>query len=276
MQSESNEPLRLAIAGLGAIGMTVARRVDQGGIEGMKLVAVSARDTERAAARVADFKSPPQVVTLEELADVADIIVECVPAANFSMVANAALEKGRIFMPLSVGAMLEHMDLVDLARKTGGKIVVPTGALIGLDAVRAAASAGDIQMVKLTTRKPPGGLKDAPYVVENAISLDGLNEAKLIFSGTAREAAKGFPANLNVGVALALAGVGPDETQVEIWADPAVNRNIQSVEVSSNCADFSMTIQNVPTDENPRTGRITAYSVLAALQRMTEPLVVGS
>jgi len=275
MEPKPDKTIRIAIAGLGAIGMTVARRIDGGGIAGMKLVAVSARDVDRARERLADFESPPEILPLESLGDVADVIVECVPAAQFEKVAKTALSLGKTFMPLSVGALLDHMELVDLARKTGGRIIVPTGALIGLDAMRAAASGG-LKTVKLTTRKPPGGLMDAPYVVENAIPLENLSEPKLLFSGSAREAARGFPANLNVGVALALAGLGPDETIVEIWADPAVDRNIQSVEATSDCADFSMSIQNVPSDDNPRTGRITAHSVIAALQRMTDPLVVGS
>jgi aspartate dehydrogenase len=275
MSLKSDKTFRLAVAGLGAIGMTVARRVDQGGIKDMTLVAISARDQPKAKERLAGFNHLPDVVPLGALAEKADVIVECVPAASFMEVARPTLEKGRIFMPLSVGALLDHMDLVKVARKTGGRIIIPTGALIGLDAVRAAASGG-LRTVKLTTRKPPDGLKDAPYVVANGISLDGLTKPKLLFSGSAREAAKGFPANLNVGVALALAGLGPEATKVEIWADPGVNRNIQSVEVTSDCADFSMTIENVPSEENPRTGKITAHSVIAALKRLTEPLVVGS
>lgn len=275
MNSKPSKSLRLAIAGLGAIGMTVARRVDQGGIKHMALAAVSARDETRARERLSGFNHAPEVMSLGALADVADVIVECVPAACFMEVARPALERGRIFMPLSVGAMLDHMELVDLAESSGGRIIVPTGALIGLDAVRAAASGG-LKTVKLTTRKPPGGLKDAPYVIANGIELDGLKMPKQLFAGSAREAAKGFPANLNVGVALALAGLGPDATQVEIWADPGVARNIQSVDITSDCADFSMTIKNVPSDENPKTGRITAHSVIAALHRLTAALVVGT
>ncbi len=275
MSSTMTSPLRLGIAGLGAIGMTLARSVDGGVIPGMELACVSARDEARAKQRVAEFKNPPQIVPLGALADDSDIIVECVPAAHFMAVAEPALLKGRIFMPLSVGVLLDHMELVDLAREHGGRIMVPTGALIGLDAVRAAASAGIIS-VKLVTRKPPGGLVDAPHIVENNISLEGLSEPKLLFTGTAREAAVGFPANLNVAAALALAGAGPDATEVEIWADPQSTRNSQSVTVTSKAADFTMTIENVPSDENPRTGKITAHSVIAALHRLTSPLVVGS
>ncbi|MGI9386358.1 MAG: aspartate dehydrogenase [Methyloligellaceae bacterium] len=275
MNSRHKTPLRLAIAGLGAIGLTVARRVDEGGIEGMVLTAVSVRDREKAQERFTEFNNPPELVELARLADLADVVVECVPAAHFLEVARPALEAGRIFLPLSVGVLLKNMELVDLARKTGGRIIVPTGALIGLDAVRAARSGG-LRTARLVTRKPPSGLEGAPYVTEHEISLDGLSEAKKVFSGTAREAAIGFPANLNVGAALALAGLGADDTQVEIWADPGVDRNIQTVTCHSDSADFTMSIENVPSGENPRTGRVTAHSVIAALERLTSPLVVGS
>jgi len=275
MNDALKTPLSLGIAGLGAIGMTLARHVDSGAVPGMELTCVSARDETKAKARVAGFTNAPKITSLGALADGADIIVECVPAAHFMEVAEPALRKGRIFMPLSVGVLLDHMELIDLARENGGRIIVPTGALIGLDAVRAAASAG-ITSIKLVTRKPPAGLMDAPHVVKNGISLENLTQPKLVFSGTAREAAKGFPANLNVAAALALAGAGPDATDVEIWADPQATRNSQSVKVTSQAADFTMTIENVPSDENPRTGKISSHSVIAALHRLTSPLVVGS
>jgi aspartate dehydrogenase len=275
MHNPLKNPIKLGIAGLGTIGLTVARLVDQGSVEGMELSVVSARDQNKAREKLAGFSHQPDFLPLNALGDAGDVIIECIPAVHFMEVAEPALTKGRIFMPLSVGVLLDHMELVDLASENGGRIIVPTGALIGLDAVRAAASGG-IGSVKLVTRKPPWGLADAPYIIENNISLEDLPEPKLLFSGTAREAAKGFPANLNVGAALALAGAGPDETQVEIWADPAATRNSQSVTVTSQCADFSMTIENVPSEDNPRTGKITAHSVIAALQRLTSPLVVGS
>jgi aspartate dehydrogenase len=275
MHNPLKNPIKLGIAGLGTIGLTVARLVDQGSVEGMELSVVSARDQNKAREKLAGFSHQPDFLPLNALGDAGDVIIECIPAVHFMEVAEPAFTKGRIFMPLSVGVLLDHMELVDLASENGGRIIVPTGALIGLDAVRAAASGG-IGSVKLVTRKPPWGLTDAPYIIENNISLEDLPEPKLLFSGTAREAAKGFPANLNVGAALALAGAGPDETQVEIWADPAATRNSQSVTVTSQCADFSMTIENVPSEDNPRTGKITAHSVIAALQRLTSPLVVGS
>ncbi len=272
---EKGTPVKLAIAGLGAIGLAVARAVDAGRIPGIDLVAVSARNRAKALTAMAGFKSVPPVVELAELAEAADVVVECLPAQEFAAVASPAVERGRIFMPLSVGALIDHMDLVARARTTGARIVVPTGALLGLDAVRAAAE-GTIASSKIVTRKPPAGLAGAPLVVERGIDLDGVAEPLLLFEGSAREAIAGFPANVNVAVALSLAGIGPDATRAEIWADPGVTRNTHTIVVRSDSSDLTMTIENIPSEENPRTGRITALSVLAALRRLTAPLVVGS
>jgi aspartate dehydrogenase len=267
--------LKLAIAGLGAIGMAVARAVDAGRVPGIGLVAVAARDHAKGQRAAGGFRSVPRLVGLPELAETADVVVECLPTAQFAAVAAPAIERGRIFMPLSVGALIDHMDLVERARETGARIVVPTGALLGLDAVRAAAE-GKIASVKIVTRKPPTGLAGAPMLVERGIAVEGLKAPLKIFEGSAREAIAGFPANVNVAVALSLAGIGPDATQAEIWADPAVTRNTHTIVVKSDSSDLTMTIESIPSEENPRTGKITALSVLAALRRLTAPLVVGS
>ncbi len=266
--------LTVAIGGLGAIGLAVARRLDAG-IAGLGLVAVSARDRDRAAARMADFRHPPPVVALRDLAEAADIVIESAPAAVFAEVAGPALDAGRIFMPLSVGQLLVHDDYVERAGASGARIVVPTGALLGLDAVRAAAE-GEIREVAIVTRKPPGGLAGAPYLAEKDISLDGLSAPLKIFDGSARDGARGFPANVNVAAALSLAGIGPDRTRLEIWADPGVTRNTHTIHVDADSARFDMTIENVPSEDNPRTGRITALSVIAALRGLVAPLRVGS
>lgn len=265
----------VAIGGLGAIGLAVARALDDGRIEGLRLGAVSGRDVAKAQRSVAGFRTAVPVVPLGALADHGDVVVECAPAAVFAEVAGPAVERGRIFVPISVGALLRHMDLVDRARATGARIVVPTGALIGLDAVRAAAE-GEIREVRLVTRKPPRGLVGAPYLIEHGIEVEGLSEAVRVFEGSARDGAAGFPANVNVAAALSLAGIGPDATRLEIWADPAVTRNTHSITVDADSARFTMTIENVPSEENPRTGKITALSVIATLRRLGAPLVAGT
>ena len=266
--------LRVAIAGFGAIGKVVATHLDRG-IDGLALAAVSARDQVRAEQAVAGFVRPVPVAPLASLWQHADLIVECAPAALLRELAEPALARGRHVMMLSCGALLDNFGLVELARRHGGRILVPSGARLGLDAVAAAAE-GKISSVHMITRKPPQGLAGAPYLEENAISVAGLSEPKQVFAGSAREAARGFPANVNVAAALALAGIGPDRTMIEIWADPMVTRNIHRIEVEADAARFSLQIENVPSAENPRTGRLTALSVIAALKKLTSPLAVGT
>jgi len=266
--------LRVAIGGFGAIGKAVAKALDDG-IEEMSLAAVSARDTARAEAAMAGFAYPAPVRPLDRLWEEADIVVECAPAKHLRDLAEPALAHGRTVITLSCGALLENFDLVELARRQGGRILVPTGALLALDAVQAAAIGG-ISRVQMITRKPPNGLEGAPYLVENQIRVTELSEAKLVFSGTAREAARGFPANVNVAAALAMAGLGPDRTMIDIWADPAVDRNIHRIEVEADAARFSFQIENVPSLENPKTGRMTPLSVIALLRKLTSPLAIGT
>jgi aspartate dehydrogenase len=274
MAAHADKTLRVALAGLGAIGLPLARRLAHG-LPGLALAALAARDLPRARERLAAEGITVPVVSLHELAERADIVVESLPAAAFRAVAEPAIDAGRIFMPLSAGALLEHFDLVARAAAKGARIIVPTGALLGLDAVRAAAE-GEVRSVRLVTRKPPAGLEGAPYLVERGISLAGLAAPLKIFEGSAREGARGFPANVNVAAALALAGIGPDRTRLEIWADPALERNTHRIEVEADSARLSMTIENVPSAENPRTGRITPLSVIACLRGLTSTVRVGS
>lgn len=268
------QELTVGIAGLGAIGLHLARALDQG-VQGLRLVAVSARDQAKAAANLAGFKHKPALVSLAELAEHADIVVEAAPAAVFEEVAKAAIERGRVFVPSSVGALLPRMHLVERAKQTGARIIVPTGALLGLDAVRAAAE-GNVSTVTIETRKPPGGLVGAPYLDLHKIDVSVITTPTLIFKGNAFDAAQGFPANVNVAAALALAGIGPERTMVEIWADPGVTRNMHTIRVEADEVRLTMTIENVPSVENPRTGKITPLSILACLRGMTSTLKVGS
>jgi aspartate dehydrogenase len=264
---------RVAIVGLGAIGKAVARKLDEG-VTGLSLSAVAVRDPAAAGAFLATLSRRPAVVSLGALAGHADIVVECAPAQLLVTIAEPVLREGKKLVVLSVGALLFNPQLGQIAERYNAQILVPTGALIGLDAVLAAAE-GKIQSVRMVTRKPVKGLAGAPFLVERGIGLDDLREPLKIFSGTAREAASGFPANLNVAAALSLAGIGPDKTLVEVWADPTVTRNTHRIEVESDSASFSMTIENIPS-ENPRTGRITAYSVIALLRKLTSPMRVGT
>jgi len=267
------QELRVAVAGLGAIGSKVVKALEQG-IDGLVLTAVSVQTIEKHRAWLSGLRAIPKILPIETLADAADIVVECAPSELVRSIVAPVVTRGKCAVVLSVGALLENDDLIELARANGGQILVPTGALIGLDAVTAAA-VGTIHSVQMVTRKPIGGLTGAPYIVENNIDIERITVPLKIFDGTARQAVKGFPANLNVAVALSLAGIGPDRTRVQIWADPTVTRNMHRIEVESDSARFSMSIENIPS-ENPRTGLITALSVIACLRKLRASLRVGT
>jgi len=251
MSSTSN--LKVAIGGVGAIGLKVAECLDRGEIPGLELTAVAGRDLEKLKRNIGGFRQPPDIFPVEELGQHADVVIECAPKSVL---------------------LLDNMELIDRARDKRAVIFVPTGALLGLDAVKAVAE-GDVVSITLLTRKPPTGLSGAPYLTENNIDIENLSEPKQVFAGSAREAAIAFPANVNVAAALALAGIGPDRTSVQVWADPSVNRNMHTVEVVSEASNFTMSIENVPS-ETPATGKITALSVIASLRRLTSSLVVGT
>src|SRR6202166_3426320 len=269
----SRTDLRVAIAGLGPIGRKVAEALDRG-IEGLALAAVSAQNPDKHCSWLAKLNRPPALLPIEALSEAAVVVIECATGNLMRSIVEPFVTTGKTAVVLSAGALLDHEDLIELAKQHGGQIVVPTGALIGLDAVTAAA-VGTIHSVRMVTRKPISGLAGAPYIVENNIDIERITEPLRIFEGTAREAAKGFPANLNVAVALSLAGIGPDRTRLEIWADPTVTRNIHRIWVDADSASFEMTIRNVPS-ENPKTGKITPLSVIAALRKLGAPLRVGS
>jgi len=264
---------RVAVVGLGPIGRKVVEALDKG-IDGLVLTAVSVQDRAKHQAFLAGLKQPPAILPIDGLAEVADMVIECAPSKLVRSIVAPFVSRGKTAVVLSAGALLENEDLIALAKENGGQIVVPTGALIGLDAMTAAAE-GKILSVRMVTRKPVTGLAGAPYLVQNNIDIERITEPLRIFEGSAREAAKGFPANLNVAVALSLAGLGPDRTTLEIWADPALTRNVHRVEVESDSARFSMSIENIPS-ENPKTGRITALSVIAYLRKQRSALRVGT
>ncbi len=266
--------LTVGIAGFGTIGKVIGKALDEG-MQGLKLIAVTSGNLAKARDNLTGYSNSVDVVEADKLADLVDIVVECAPTSAFMAVAETTLRQGKILVTVSGAAILQNPNIIDTAKEHGGQIVLATGALLGLDAVRAAAL-GDIHSVNMVTRKPPTSLTKAKYVIENNIDLSNLTEPLRLFKGSAREGAEQFPSNVNVAAALGLAGVGADKTKLEIWADPTKIRNTHNIKVDACSAAFELTIENVPTVENPGTGRITALSVLAALESLTTPLRVGS
>lgn len=263
----------VALAGLGGVGRTVLERllsVD----EGFDVTAVSVRREDVARELLDHLGSDAVIVPVAELSAHAKIVIEALPPALFRECLEPAIARGCDVIVLSCGALLEHWDLVDLAKQSGARLLIPSGAILGLDGVQAAA-VGEITSVRMTTRKPVKGLLGSPMVEANFPDLASTKEPVLLFRGTPREAISGFPSNLNVAVAVSLAGIGPDRTELEVWADPSLTLNTHHVDVVADSANLRFTIENVPS-ENVRTGRITALSVIAMLRKMRTHLVVGT
>jgi aspartate dehydrogenase len=267
--------MKVGIAGMGAIGLRVAQELDSGGIPGCTLAGFCVRNAGRAAEFNGQLSTAVPHYSLADIASHCDLVIETLPPALFNDLAIPVLQAGKTLVVLSASQLLGRQDLFDLAEKTGAKIVIPSGAMLGLDAIKGVA-VGTINSVVIETRKPVAGLIKAPYVAQMKLDLTALTEPCLILEGTVTEVAKAFPANVNVAAAVSLAGLGPDKTRMEVWADPSLERNKHTVRVTSDSSDFTMSIQNRPTAENPATGKITALSVIALLRQKNAVLQVGT
>ncbi len=266
--------LTIAIAGLGAIGSGMVAEITRSE-PGITITAVAARDEAKAQETLRIHRVNARILPLHELPQAADIVVECLPASAFDTIADATLAAGKGLMVLSVGQLARRDDLIPAFRLAGQRLIVPTGAILGLDVVRALARGG-ITASRIITRKAPAGLAGAPHLATSDIDLMALTQPTLVFSGTAREAIKGFPANVNVAVALSLAGIGIDQTQCEIWADPVEKANVHTIEVETAGTTVRMTIRGRPDPKNPRTSQMTALSAVQALRRLVDPVWIGS
>lgn len=255
----------VGVAGLGSVGLRVAQALDKG-LPGLRLACVAASTPDRAARRVAGFRSKPVAVSLEGLPQRARIVVECLPPDLFPALAGPVLAAGGTLVVASVGGLLSHPEIRENPGSRGGRIVVPSGAVAGLDALAAAREAG-LHSVRLVTRKPPSAFGEG--FADHA-------DAHCIFSGTATEAVARFPRNINVAATVSLAGLGPEATLVEIWADPTVSQNTHELFIRSEVGEVHVRSVNLPDPENPKSSAVTGHSIVAALRRMTDPLCLGT
>lgn len=266
--------ISIAIAGLGAIGSGMVAEIVRHDPE-IRIAAVAARNEAKAAETLRNLDVTARILPLRELPQAADIVVECLPSASFDEIADATLAAGKGLMVLSVGQLARRDDLIPAFRARNQRLIVPTGAILGLDVTRALAR-GEVASARIITRKAPKGLAGAPHFAMSGLDVLAIREPTLVFSGTAREAINGFPANVNVAVALSLAGIGVDRTRCDIWADPGEGANVHSIELETAGASVSMTIRGRPDPKNPRTSAMTALSAVAALRRLVDPVWIGS
>jgi aspartate dehydrogenase len=264
---------RVGVVGLGAIGRQLCRALD-GGIPGLRLSGATARDRDKAEAYLRTLGSPVPFLGLDALIAASDLIVEASTQAHLNEIAPRTLAAGKDLVVLSCGGLLGRDDWVKLAATNGCRILVPSGAIAGLDGVKG-ARIGAITSVTMETRKPPRGLEGAPWIAEQKIDLSAITRETLVFEGPATEACRAFPANVNVLAALALAGIGPERTRIRIHAVPGLARNQHRIRVEGEFGTLSVEIENVPS-ENPRTGKLSYLSTIALLRDLGSTLRVGT
>ena len=262
----------IGVVGCGAIGRSLVLESQSGGIP--PIAGVTSRNEEKARSFLSQLRNPPPYLDTEELIARSSLVVEAAGGHVVLDLARQVFDAGKDLMVISVGALLEHPEVIDRSRETGCRLIAPSGAIAGLDGIKSAC-AGGVDRVEMVSRKPPEALEGAPYLVKNGISLAGLDHEKELFSGTAREACAGFPANLNVSAAVSLAGLGPDRTLVRILAVPGLRRNCHDIEVEGEFGLLTLHIENVPT-ENPKTGRLTVLSIIRSVKDATDPVRIGT
>jgi aspartate dehydrogenase len=265
--------LRIGLIGFGTIGRAVAEALRRGEVDGAVLAAVFVRN--RARLRPDDVAVYGQLFHDDFAAFAGAGLDWAVEAGGHEALRRwgpPALAAGIDLVALSAGALADdgfRDALAAAARSAGRRVLVPSGGIGALDLLGSAA-VGELDEVRLTTRKPPPALLPP----DEAAKVVAGGQAVLLFDGPAREAARLFPENLNICAALALAGVGLDRTRVTVYADPGVERNTHHVTARGYFGDYELTLRNVPSS-NPKTGRIVALSVVKTLRNLSRPLVVG-
>jgi len=266
--------MRIGILGAGSIGETLARAIDNATIPA-NLVGLADQNSSRAATLVSSLKQSPPVVSIEHLVELSDLVVEAASQAAVPLVVPACLAQKKSVLVLSVGALLGKEDWLRQAAEQGSGFYVPTGAIVGLDAVKA-ASLGKIHMAQLSSRKPVAALRDAKFVLEKGIRLDDLKDDTVILEGPAVEVCRAFPATSNVAAALQLALGSSAKLHVRILASPGSKRNVHEIVVDGEVGTLRMSAENLPMESNPRTSKIAAFSAIALLRQITGSVRVGT
>lgn len=258
---------RVGVIGFGAIGRALALRLSDARHSGFALAGVCVRPKQLDEARAL---LPRSVVISESLDQLLgskpDLIVEAAGQRAVVEAAAMVLKAGLEFLVLSIGALADpalRREVERLALTHGGAVAVPAGALAGFDGLRSLRQAR-LASVFYTSTKPPWAWRGTP--AEGLFALDSLAEATVIFRGNAAEAALSYPRNANLAAAVALAGIGFDDTRVELVADPAVTTNIGRVVAVAESATLNLTMESRAFGENPKTSAITAASVMSALE----------
>ena len=258
-ESRARPPIRIGLLGCGTIAHLIAAHAC-----GFAIAALYDLDPDRARELAGSFGGTACASFEAFVAADVDLVVEAASAGAVRAHGETVLRAGKDLVVMSVGALADPALLARLraaALASGRKVRIPSGAVMGLDNLKV-GRIGGIDRVVLRTTKNPASL---------GLSLA---ERTLVFRGKADDCVRAFPKNVNVSAALALAA--GREVEVELWADPAVHRNVHEITAEGPFGDACLRIENVPSPDNPATSYLAALSVLALLRDLGEPIVVGT
>jgi len=267
--------LKIGIVGCGAIGSSLASAVVKDFKNDALLVGLYDINEKRAC-DLSRLMGKNISCGFKQLISRSNLVIEAASAKCSWGIAQDVLKSGRLVMIMSVGGVVEHaQELFSLARKYNSRVYIPSGAISGIDALKA-ANIGKIQKVLITTRKHPISFKGVEYVSKKGINLDKIRREKVLFSGSAKEAVKYFPQNINVAAVLSLAGIGSSKTQVKIIASAYTKKNIHEIEIVSSAARIFTRTENVLHPDNPKTSFLAVLSAVATLKQIVRPVVIGT
>ncbi|MFA7692482.1 MAG: aspartate dehydrogenase [Candidatus Hydrogenedentes bacterium] len=253
--------MRIGLIGCGNIASDICRAIHDRSISA-EIVALCDINASQAEMLRDTYQLNALIGTIQDVVASVDLVVECAGPSVVSHVVEAAMVYHIDCLIMSVGGLLQDPSLLETARERGINLHVPSGAICGIDGIRNAMQAG-LDEVTLTTRKPIKGLKGAPYLLCKGIELDGLTEAQVIFDGSAREAVKAFPNNVNVAATLSLAGLGADQTRVRVIADPSATANTHEIRAKGAFGELTVVISNLPSPRNPKSSYMASLSACA-------------
>ncbi|MFA4888590.1 MAG: aspartate dehydrogenase [Candidatus Omnitrophota bacterium] len=268
--------LKIGIVGCGAIGSSLARAIQRDFGLLAKVVALYDINAEKSARLSELLKRRLSVKTLGQLIKKSGLVIEAASAKCSFEVAKKSLAAGRGVMIMSVGGLISHLgELTRLARQHHGRVYIPSGAISGVDALKA-ANIGKIRSVTLTTRKNPLSFRGVDYLAAQNVRLDKITSDKILFSGPAEKAVKYFPQNINVAAVLSLAGIGASKTKVIIVASPSAKKNIHEIEIEAESGRVFTRTENILHPDNPKTSFLAVLSAIAVLKQILEPLRIGT
>ncbi|HXV38054.1 MAG TPA: aspartate dehydrogenase [Nitrosopumilaceae archaeon] len=259
---------RIGLLGCGAIGTEIALAIDSGKIPA-SLTHVFDFSKYASKKLVDNLKNKPVITENVGLLAAAplDMIVEAASQDAVRDNALTILQNRKDLMIMSVGALLDEsiLDVIlEGCQDFKKSVYLPSGAILGLDGIRAAKDG--LESVTLVTTKNPRALKGAKFFETSDIDVDKITKPTTIYDGIAQEAVRLFPANINVAALLSLAGIGSEKTKVRIVADPTTDKNTHEIIAQGKFGKFSIKVENVPSESNPKTSKLAILSAIECLR----------